>query len=454
MLPEISKRKRITTKTHGKLGALLIFSISLTLALFVMLSGVGTAGQAIGTTYYLDAEGGDDSNSGTSKAEPWATIGKANALDLNPGDQLLFKGGGTFDGNLLLGAEDAGTAEKPVVVGSYGEGRASIEADNGNGVSIYNAGGIEVSDLVVTGAGYAANRVSGIEIYTDRGSATKFEHIRVEDVEVSNFGAAGILLGADPADGTKSGFRDVRITNVSAHDNADSGIKSFGAFSRSANSWAHEDVYVGDSYTYNNKGIPDLDFHSGSGILLSDVDGATIERCVSYNNGENNNYPESGPIGIWTWDSNAVTIQHNESYNNKSATIDGGGFDFDGGVTNSLMQYNYSHDNAGTGYLLYQFPEARPFEGNVVRYNISENDGRTNGAGIFAGRVNETEIYNNTVYIGPRANGSLPLAAEAKRNSDVQFRNNMFVPTGGASAIEGPYERGKNFFLGQPLLVR
>jgi hypothetical protein len=98
-LPEISKRKRITTKTCGKLGALVIIAISLTLALFVMLSGIGSTVQAKGTTYYVDAEGGNNSNSGTSEAEPWATIGKANALDLDPGDELLFKGGEEIDGN-------------------------------------------------------------------------------------------------------------------------------------------------------------------------------------------------------------------------------------------------------------------------------------------------------------------------------------------------------------------
>ena len=432
----------------------MIFLIGLTLASFVMVSGVEGALQGTGTTYYVNAEPGDDSNGGTSKPKAWAPIDKANALDLDPGDRLLFKGGETFEGNLRLDARDAGTAENPVLVSSYGEGRASISAATGKGVSIYNAGGIEVSDLVVTGAGYAAgNRVSGIKINNDRGNATKLEHVRVENVEVSGFGYAGILLAANPADRTKSGFRDVRITNVSVHNNADAGIASYGYFSSKANGWAHEDVYVGDCRVYNNEGIPNKDWHTGNGIVLSDVNGATIERCVSYNNGENNNYQYGGPVGIWTWDSNAVTIQHNESYNNKSAAVDGGGFDLDGGVTNSVMQYNYSHDNAGAGYLLYQFPSARNFADNVVRYNISENDGRTNGGGITAIGVDESEVYNNTVYIGPRADGSLPLAAEAKRTSEVDFRNNLFVPTGGASPSVGPDDRDE-LFLGQPLLRR
>ncbi len=54
----------------------------------------------------------------------------------------------------------------------------------------------------------------------------------------------------------------------------------------------------------------------------------------------------------------------------------GAGFDFDGGCTNSTLQYNYSHDNYGAGYLLAQFDNAPLMKNITIRYNISENDGR------------------------------------------------------------------------------
>ncbi|MDQ3238233.1 MAG: right-handed parallel beta-helix repeat-containing protein [Actinomycetota bacterium] len=413
--------------------------LGLVLAFFVAVSGGARAADAAGTTYYLNTAG-DDSNSGTSESSPWATMEKVSALNLAPGDRVLLKGGQTFAGSLRLGAEDAGTAESPVVVGSYGEGRAAIRAGVGKGISVYNAGGVEVRNLEVVGAGYAAgNRESGIEFYTDLGDATKLAHILVENVEASGFGNSGVLLGAWPQDGTKSGFTDVRIVNVSAHDNADAGIQTYGYSSPTATGWAHANVYVGHCLAYANKGIANKGTNSGSGIVLGDVSGGTIERSVAHHNGENNNYNGGGPIGIWIWDSNRVTIQHNESYSNKTRTIDGGGFDLDGGVTNSVMQYNYSHDNAGAGYLLYQYDGARPFHGNVVRYNISQNDGRANLGGIHAGGgIADSEIYNNTVYIGPRANGSLPPAAKAAGTRNVHFRNNLFNTTGGAPLVETP----------------
>jgi len=440
--------------------------LAVCLAWFVAMLVLGDFAYAHNTTYYVDGAGGNDSNSGTSEAEPWATISRANALDLEPGDRLLFKGGEVIDGNLQLGALDAGTAKKPVVVSSYGEGRARIEAGKGKGVSIYNAGGVEVSNLIVTGVGYdAGSRASGVEIYTDRGNAAKLKHVYIENVEVGGFGDAGIILGADPKDATKSGFRNVRITNVSAHGNADAGIESFGSFSSRANGWAHENIYIGRCRTYNNAGIRNKGSNSGSGIVLGDVNGATIERSVAYNNGAKNNYAGGGPVGIWAWDSNRVTIQHNESYNNKTSTADGGGFDLDGGVTNSIMQYNYSHNNAGAGYLLAQFRYARAFSNNVVRYNISENDGRKGSYGAihfwngWRNGIKDTKVYHNTVYVSPRV-GAAPKAVRfIGKTTNTRLYNNIFVTTGGVPLVAGQQSgvllQGNDYWSsGDPFRIR
>jgi hypothetical protein len=295
----------------------------------------------------------------------------------------------------------------------------------------------------VTGVSRAnGNRGSGVLFYTDLSGAKKLRYIRVHNVEVSGFGQSGVEIGAWPQDGSKSGFRGVRITDVVAHDNADAGIQSYGYFSSSGTGWAHKNIYVGHSETFDNRGIPDKGNHSGDGIILGDVNGAIIERCVSHHNGENNENPGGGPIGIWAWDSNRVTIQHNESYANQSATLDGGGFDLDGGVTNSVMQYNYSHDNAGAGYLLAQFAGARPFSNNVVRYNISENDGTKNSYGAIhfwngngPSGIENTEVYGNTVYVSPQA-GADPAAVRFDTpTTNTHLRNNIFVTTGGVPLV-------------------
>lgn len=46
---------------------------------------------ATGTTYYVDSNGGNDSNEGTSEGKAFRTLDKVNALDLEPGDTVLLK---------------------------------------------------------------------------------------------------------------------------------------------------------------------------------------------------------------------------------------------------------------------------------------------------------------------------------------------------------------------------
>lgn len=271
---------------------------------------------------------------------------------------------------------------------------------------------------------------------------------------MSGFGKYGIAIEGNKG---KSGYRDVRITNALAHDNTLAGIYVYGKFSQSSTAYAHEDVYIGYSTAYSNPGVSGADRgHTGSGIVLSDVNRGMIERSVAYDNGWLCNSRQEGPVGIWAWDSNNITIQYNESYRNRVAGgKDGGGFDLDGGMTNSVMQYNYSHDNDGAGYLLAQFMYARKFTGNTVRYNISQNDGRKNsyGAIYMFGGIHNSEIYNNTIYMAPPAGGS-PLAVRIDKNAttNVHIRNNIFQVTGGLRLIEvssgqsGLLFQGNNYF--------
>jgi hypothetical protein len=194
-----------------------------------------------------------------------------------------------------------------------------------------------------------------------------------------------------------SGYSDVRITGCNANANVRNGILmdgvEFGAFNFS-------NVYVGYCTAYNNPGLAAQPSHTGSGIQLSSINGGVMEFCTAYNNGANNT-AASGPIGLWFWQANNVIIQFCESYNNQSNGGDGGGFDLDGGVTNSFMQYNYSHGNKGAGFGIYQYATPLPFSNNVVRYNISQNDiggGITLWGQDASSVVTNTAIYNNTVY--------------------------------------------------------
>ena len=77
-----------------------------------------------GTTYFVSASGSDQ-NSGSSPAQAWRTVGRVNRAVLHPGDGVLFAGGQTF-GDSDLEPSASGTAQSPIVYGSYGEGDAVI----------------------------------------------------------------------------------------------------------------------------------------------------------------------------------------------------------------------------------------------------------------------------------------------------------------------------------------
>lgn len=142
-----------------------------------------------------------------------------------------------------------------------------------------------------------------------------------------------------------------------------------------------------------------------------------------------------------------VTLQHNESYSNKGRGIDGGGFDLDGGVTHSVMQYNYSHDNNGAGYLLAQFG-GRPMHHLTIRFNISENDGRRNsyaGIQIWDGLaqngkasdgLHDCEIYNNTIFTSPSPEGKPRALYISTPSRNIHLRNNLFVTTNGLPLLD------------------
>ena len=124
-------------------------------------------------------------------------------------------------------------------------------------------------------------------------------------------------------------------------------------------------------------------FAQSPAVVFGEVDGGAIEYCKSYNN-EAANTSSTGPVGIWCYDASSVLIQYNQSYRNMTAGGDGGGFDLDGGTSNSYLQHNYSHDNHGSGYCLIEYSGAGAHTGNTVRHNISQND----ASGIQIGGAN------------------------------------------------------------------
>ncbi|MGZ5506633.1 MAG: right-handed parallel beta-helix repeat-containing protein [Limisphaerales bacterium] len=374
------------------------------------------------TTYYV-ASTGNDKNAGTSSSAPWKTLTKVNGTSFAAGDVILFAGGQSFSGSLNFDASDKGTVANPITVSSYGTGRATINAGSGAGFYAYNCSGLSVSNLNFVGSGSTVNTRDGVSFYADLNNNAVLPGVTISQVEVSGFGGFGISIGAWNG-GTC--YSNVAIVGCSSHDNLKGGISLYAQAS-----YAHTNVYVGYCQAYNNFGDPAATGNTGNGIVLGDVSGGLVEYCVAHDNGKNNLVQGEGPVGIWTYDAQFVTLQFNESHHNHtSGGHDGGGLDLDIDTKNSIIQYNYSHDNDGAGYLLCCDGNN---SGNVIRYNISQNDGRKNGyGGIHTyGAITNASIFNNTVYMANTSPTPVALLlATGVVNSRIH--NNILQTSGGA----------------------
>jgi hypothetical protein len=417
--------------------------------------------QTFGANYYISPTG-QDSRNGLTPGTAWQSVSKLSGVSLAPGDSVLLEGGvtHTLSSSVFFGTTNVSrfSADTAIVLSTYpaASGRATLSvADAGTkAVSVYNVGGIRVEHLVCTGPGAMSSTVAGIEFYVDLGGTTRLRNIQAHDCVVSGF-KQGIAVGASAGDDTYSGFRDIRITGCVAHDNRTSGISTWGMWPGQSLNQSHHNLYIGDCVAHTNKGDPNYTSnHSGNGIVVGNVSHAMIEYCEAYNNGElNASTQNNGPVGIWYYETDHGIIQHCVSHNNKSGNgKDGGGFDIDGGCRNCVLQYNYSYDNVGAGYLICQFSGASAFSDDTVRYNVSENDGAANNMGGICwysagsnGGIRNVHVYNNTVY------NSVACAFRWFNTSgmtDNTIRNNIFITSGGRALVQGNQAIAAGLFQG------
>jgi hypothetical protein len=266
------------------------------------------------------------------------------------------------------------------------------------------------------------------------------DFITVDSLDISGFQKSGLLIYSS---------KEISVSNIFSHDNGSAGI----TVEADSGKKASRNIQIRHCRAENNPGDPtNLNNHSGNGIVAGHCTNLLIEYCTATNNGWDMPRIGNGPVGIWCYESDSAIIQHCLSYRNKTAVgaADGGGFDLDGGVTNSIVQYNLSYENQGSGYCIFQYWGASPWYNNVFRYNISENDGAVSDsrAGIYvwnssgdAGQFHDCLVYNNTVYNAKEAALSFSETAERKQ---FGFYNNIFV--GKDSLIKG--DKGKDIFLG------
>ena len=413
-----------------------VAALSLAFLLGSSCSGDRETDEHGGRTYYVSLEG-DDSNAGTLAEEPWQTIQKVNGQQFGPGDSILFRGGDTFMGTLILSSEDSGKPPARMTITSYGDGMAIIDGMGREGLRADSCTWLTIAHLEFRGSGRNSGNSSDGLLISHCGGVV------IDDIDVHGFQHSGVHVHR---------CNDAALTRVYAHGNGFAGIHVTGDTFDDPAGYDNHNLYIGYCVAENNPGDPSvLNNHSGNGILASSVHGGTIEYCEAFNNGWDMPWTGNGPVGIWIWDCTEFVIQYCISHHNRTNPVaaDGGGFDLDGGVSNSVIQYCVSYQNEGAGYGLYEFGAAKPWENNTLRYNISQDDGIRNAAsvGIWknedSGIMHGCLIYNNTFYNSLEDGSCLWLY---DHYPGYGFYNNVFVYNGTLVSGDKPFR--DEFFLG------
>jgi hypothetical protein len=375
-----------------------------------------------GTNYYF-ANAGNDSNP-CSSAAPCQTLHKINTMTFQSGDTINLKGGDTFTDYSILLNISACNATNPVVLQSYGTGRATIAPTGAT--DTYNLGLFEaINQCGITVDNLAWVATAGVPwkngIFFANGNANMLGGIKVPRNDISgimsnpNFNEAAIFLVAFGGNG--SGFTSPIVNDNVIHDLwGDSahtvdywsgiGMEGFGG------SLITNCVLNGNTI-YNTGGGP------GSGIGLTGTTGCQARFNLLHDLGRNTHSCGSyagietyaGGSGGTTSFTDQTVISDNEIYNIGPSTLNGNecdmaGVDCDIGVTSCVVEHNYIHDNAGP--CMESLATSAIFRYNTCINNSKTIGGRTENAPQIMNSPksggNSWWVYGNTVV----GNQSLP----------------------------------------------
>lgn len=375
-----------------------------------------------GTVYYVDHLNGNDTFAGTSATTAWKTLTKVSGTTFEPGDAILFKAGGTWSGT--LSPQGSGSDGEPISIGQYGEGAKPLIAGDGADAAIYfyNQEYWEVRDLEITNQAELPGQRRGIHVSGDSGNdwnnMREYKHFLFENLDIHSvkgqqgggWHSGGIIVWG-PA-------WNYAVSDVVIRNNKIYSLDSVGVYLNGATRNFSSGNRIENNMIY--------DISADGAVLLNTTDGV-IENNVAFDT-----HKRAGGyhVPLWTWGTKDAVIQNNEVFN----TYPGGdamAYDSDYNSSGTIIQHNYSHNNAG-GFVLTINDGTNPSNFNkdtIIRYNISQNDSHT--IFTFGGPVENTLVHNNTVYI-PEHSTARVFASGTWNGwaKDTYFYNNIIVNHG------------------------
>ncbi len=346
------------------------------------------------TAYYVDAESGDDENTGKRPDKAWKTLGRVNITRFAPGDKIYLKSGTTYHGQLF--PKGSGIPGNPVTIDAFGEDDPpAIHADGKHSAAILlentNAWHVKHLELTNTADKPKAFRFGISILAEDTGPVGDFKltGLTVRDIAGESnpgFGEGAAIIFRNRGDQTPSHFESLTIEDCTIENAQRHGISIESGYTDQPRQPANADVVIRSNV------IKNVD---GDGIRITGCNRALVEYNTIQQAGQSRK-GEAGGIAIHH--SDRCIVQFNDV-----AQTDGrsGAALYSGaGTRENTFQFNFTHDNAGAMFAAHASPQARaaaPSHNieNTLRYNISQND---KTAFRITGSVRDTQFYNNTVY--------------------------------------------------------
>ena len=359
--------------------------------------------------YYLDSQYGNDKNDGLSRQTAFGSLEKVNSLTFTGGDKLLIKAGTVYEGSLSpKRVRDTGM----VYIGRYGVGeKPLINGIDTPPILLENFDEVDIEDIAAT------NVKGNIGLYVLNTAGGVMKHVHIRNCHISHVNddrhsysraEGGIICGSwSEIEQGPGWFDDLLLEDNEIYDVCRTGILVTGHWgSRTKEDWTYND-YVSDtegwwpSYGVVIRGNR-VERVAGDGIFIVGTVDAVMEWNTLYY--INTNPPTDIRVanaGIWPQASNNCLIQFNESAHafKPERFGDSQGFDVDFDCKDTIIQYNYSHDNGGGLMTQCDREENKNglYGGTIVRNNLSVNDGNIRGEILlFWGAVHNSLIENNT----------------------------------------------------------
>jgi len=377
---------------------------------------------------------------------------QASGRVYSPGDRVLLERGKKFIGQLRI--KGRGEPGKPVIVDAFGEGPLPIL--DGNGLSDYkgvlqidDTGQIEVGNLEITNAFGTKTKSNGILVQDNSGE--KHSHIYIRDCYVHHITSDDSNCTAGSGDKNLGGIRlgtgngtlwdDVLIENNRIEYAGRSGITTGGWSKPMPPNTKDKHNLEDSSDCITNLRIRKnrISYASGDGIIMRMAYKGLCEYNVVHHCGyPGNAKPTQVSASIWGANKNIDCVfQYNEAFAH-FRNSDAGGFDVDQNSKGTIMQYNYSHDNAG-GFILSWGPNREC----IIRHNVSVNEKPFGSNSSTKGLAFE----NNTFYLGDGMKGTYPVwGAEMRSNLLVATQGGFSTNKAKVASVDDYYytPKGKN----------